>query len=432
MLRNIIAYLFIVILCINLIIYPSVNSMESRKQEKLNLDKNIKEMINKINESIVFYYLKNLVEYGVRYTGTLNCYLAGEYIFEEFKKMGLEVKFENWAYDSYQCRNIVATLPGKDITSDAEFIFCAHYDSVKTSPGASDDGSGVASVLATAKVLSQYNFNHTIKFIAFSGEEVGTYGSFTYARDAYWRGDNIIAVLNADIIGYADSELGGNIIRFSSMEKSAWIVEFARNISEKYKDLFNITVEGIPNYIGADDQAFEDYGYYGVWIFEHDDHQWGHSPNDTIDHINITYLTKITKFLLTDLVEMADKTIDIQVIIKTPYEGRGYIFNKSIFNLDLGKWYFQGLRGITTIFGRAIASCEVKSKEKIKNVVFCVNDEFIYWDSEPPYEWKIQGKFLPLFGRCKMKVFAYTISGKYASDEMDLIIFTGSYQYKKL
>jgi len=53
-------------------------------------------MINKINESIVYYYLKNLVDYGTRYTGTLNCYLAGEYIFEEFKKMGLEVKFENW------------------------------------------------------------------------------------------------------------------------------------------------------------------------------------------------------------------------------------------------------------------------------------------------------------------------------------------------
>jgi len=64
-------------------------------------------------------------------------------------------------------------------------------------------------------------------------------------------------------------------------------------------------------------------------------------------------------------------------------------------------------------------------------VVFCINDEFIYWDSEPPYEWRIQGKFLPLFGRCKMKVFAYTISGKYASDEMDIIIFTSSYQYGK-
>jgi hypothetical protein len=213
------------------------------------------------------------------------------------------------------------------------------------------------------------------------------------------------------------------------MERSSWIVEFSSNINEKYSNLINLTIEDIPNYRGADNQAFVDYGYDGVWIAEHDPCIGGHSPNDNLSNINSTYLSKVTKLLLAVLAEMANKPIDIQVIIKTPYEGRGYFLNRSILPLGLARLHFYGFRGLTLLFGRAVVSCEVVSKEDIKFVIFCIDDEFIFWDSTPPYEWKIQGKFLPLFGRHKLKVYAYTLSGKRATDEMDIIAFTLSRQY---
>ena len=375
------------------------------------------------------YYLENLVNFGIRYTGTENCTNASKWIYSEFENMSLDVEFHNWSYADFESRNVVATLNGTDSTSDAVFIICAHYDTVKVSPGANDDGSGVAAVLAIADILSEYSFNHTIRFIAFSGEEVGTYGSFTYAYDAYWRGDNIIAVLNADIIGYAETEKGGKILRFSYMETSSWIVDFAEEISERYVNEIDMSIEPIPNYRGADNQAFVDYGYDGVWIVQHDDNHWGHSPEDTIEHINFTYLTRSTKLLLAILAEMADKPIDLQIIIKTPYEGRGYFFNDSVIPLDLGRFYFQGLRGTTAIIGRANVTCEVRSKDEIKSVVFCIDDNFIQWDSTPPFEWQIQGKHHPLIGRYTLKVVAYTTTGRQAEDEMDIIIFTLSYQY---
>ena len=161
------------------------------------------EMINQINESQLFEYHHGLMMFGPRYTGSINCTLAAEYIYNSFQQMGLDVKFHEWHYDGFQSKNVVATLYGTDVNSTAEYILCGHYDTVAGSPGANDDGSGTAAVLAIANILSQYHFNHTIRFITFSGEEVGTYGSFTYARDAYYRGDNILAVLNMDIIGYA-------------------------------------------------------------------------------------------------------------------------------------------------------------------------------------------------------------------------------------
>ena len=384
---------------------------------------NIIDMVQQINENLVSYYLSNLVKYGIRYTGNLECQISGDYLYNEFEKMGLFVEFHDWSFDEFDSRNVVATLNGSDTESDAIFLITAHYDTVKNSPGANDDGSGVAAVLAIANVCSKYSFNHTIRFICFSGEEVGTYGSLSYARDSYEDEDNIIAVLNLDIIGYANSVYGGKIIRFHHEKRSSWIAEFAQDISNKYLEIVDMTVEDMPNYRGHDGQAFLDYGYDGVWIAEHDGYSWGHSPNDTMEHINLTYLSKATKFMLAVLVELANRPIDLQVIIKTPYEGTIYFLKRKI-PVSFARYYFSKLRGTTIIFGKTTASVEVKSSQEIKFVVFCKDNNFAYWDSSPPYEWDFNSRYNSINGMFTLRVYAYTYTGQFASDEMDIIMFS--------
>jgi len=381
-------------------------------------------MINSVNESRLLYFFQNLLSFGVRYTGTSNCTQAGNWIYSEFEKMGLEVEFHEWNVKKFKSRNVIATLPGKDYSSNAIIILCAHYDTVKNSPGANDDGSGVVAVLTIAEILSKYTFNHTIKFITFSGEEVGTYGSFTYARDSYKNGDNIFAVLNLDIIGYAETVDGGKILRFFHEEPSTWIAEFAKTISEKYNSIIDMTVENLPNYPGADNQAFVDYGYDGVWIAQHDPNWVGHSENDTLEHINMTYQIKATKLMLAILTELSIKKINIQVILRAPLEAKFYIQNYPIFNLHLADFYFQRLRAITVAFGRPIAVAETICEEKIKYVIFVIDDMFMFWDNSPPYEWRIQGKYYPLVGRHTLKVYAYSETNEYDVDQMDIIFFS--------
>ena len=394
-------------------------------------DIDIIKMINSINESKVLYYFEKLMNFGVRYTGTSNCTKAGEWIYDEFKKMDLNVEFYEWNFEKYEGTNIVATLQGNDFSSDAIFIICAHYDTFKNSPGANDDASGVVAVLCIAEMLSKYSFNHTIKFIAFSGEEVGTYGSFIYARNAYNRNENIVAVLNLDIIGYAETSDGGKILRFFHEEPSKWVADFAKTISLKYIDINEMYVEDIPNYPGADNQAFVDYGYDGVWIAQHDANNVGHSENDTLEHINLTYQIKSTKLMLAILTELAIRPIKIQVILRQPLEGMGYFQDKPIIALPFAKYYFDRLRGITVVIGRSIAKADVICKEKIKYVIFTIDDMFIFWDEKPPYEWRIQGKFYPLIGRHTLKVYAYSETNEMHMDQMDIIFLTLSYQYGK-
>jgi len=78
-----------------------------------------------------------------------------------------------------------------------------------------------------------------------------------------------------------------------------------------------------------------------------------------------------------------------------------------------------------------MASAEVICDENVRYVIFSINDVFTYWDDEPPYEWKIQGKFYPLIGRHNLKVFAISESGEMDTDEMEIIFLTLSYQYGK-
>jgi hypothetical protein len=74
-------------------------------------------------------------------------------------------------------------------------------------PGVTDGGSGTAALMELARVMSQYEFDKTLVFIAFAAEEVGLSGSQTYAATAKQKGMQIEAVLNNDIIG---SDVAGN------------------------------------------------------------------------------------------------------------------------------------------------------------------------------------------------------------------------------
>jgi aminopeptidase YwaD len=106
--------------------------------------------------------------------------------------------------------NIIGTLPGQ---TDEVLILGAHYDSVPVSPGANDNGSGVAVVLEVARVLaSQGSHVPTIRVIAFGGEENGLLGSKRYVEtlpNAALK--QVIAMINLDMVGVGDTwQAGGS------------------------------------------------------------------------------------------------------------------------------------------------------------------------------------------------------------------------------
>ena len=385
--------------------------------------------VHEINESKIRFYHDKLMSFGPRYTGSENCSDAGDWIYSAFSSMDLSVEFHDWDYAGFTSRNIVATIPGTSHNSSIEYLLTAHYDCTPNSLGANDDGSGIAAILTIAETLSQFSFPYTIRFIAFSGEEVGTFGSFSYAKDAYRRGDNIRAVLNPDMIGYADTQDGGRTLRFFYPKRSEWIATFAQKVAKSYDEIIDMNIDALPNYIGADHQPFVDYGYDGVWIAHQDAYQWANTPEDDPEHLNFSYLTKATKLLLAVIAELAFTNVQVSVQLTEPYEGYGYLKNNPLVPLDLGKQWYWGLRGITVLVGSAQAKAIVESKDSIRWVIFCFDNNFVYWDSKHPYEWNIQGKHAPLIGKHTIRVYAYTTTGLVATDEMDVFSLSIKCQY---
>lgn len=393
-------------------------------------DPQIIDMIQQVNESLLYYYNTHLTAFGPHYTGTENSMKVSQYIYDEFQAMGLSVKFHNWSFDKFTDRNVVATLPGIDTSSNATFIFSAHHDTVVNSPGAHDDGSGVAAVLATAKILSHYTFSYTIRFITFSGEEVGLYGSYMYARDASYRGDNIVADINADVIGYANTTEGKRTLGLIYPERSIWLGVFMTKVSSLYRNQTNMTVKTFGYVSGFSDySSFVNYGFDTIYAPRTEQCPWDHKEKDTSDRLNWTDLAKATKLYLAVVAELASTPIELQVIITKPYEGYFYFFNDPLRPLNF-KSKKHDFRGTTFILGSATVNVRVIPNADIVSVLFCIDggEKYLQYGDASQYNWTIFDpvNFGPI-GRHSIEVLVYTPSGKVASDEMDIIIYTNGF-----
>ena len=263
-------------------------------------------MIEQVDTSLYLHYLENITGFGPRYTGTASCIAAAQYIYEQFQSMGLWVRYHPWSYGGYSSNNIEATINGTDTSSDEIYLVCGHYDTVSSSPGADDDGSGTVAVLIAAYVMSQYQFNNTIKFVTFSGEEEGLYGSRIYAQQAVAQGWNIAGVLNADMISYAITTTHGNNVDVYVNSASTWLYTYTVNVGAEYNDYIHLTLHNAGTSSGSDHYYFWQNGYSAVFYFEYEMTPYYHTSGDTIDHMNATYAVKNVKLILATLAELGE------------------------------------------------------------------------------------------------------------------------------
>lgn len=278
--------------------YPNRKTLTDKEDLIVNLLENI-------TEPLYFPYLENITAFGPRVTGTTSCYNTGTYLYNEFQNLGLSVRYQNWTNGGYHDRNIEATLPGINESSDELYLIFGHFDTVSNCPGADDDASGVATVLTAAHLLSHFSFEHTIRFIAFSGEEQWMLGSHEYVEEAIQNGDNIVAVLNVDMIGYALTPFQASRIKIYDNGNPGWVTNFTINISEMYYEFIQLTA--IPSgYADSDQTYFWANGFEGIFYHEYKFNDYYHTDQDTIAHMNISYAVKCSRLSIATLAALAE------------------------------------------------------------------------------------------------------------------------------
>jgi hypothetical protein len=142
--------------------------------------------------------IKILQDFQTRLTGTAGCDAAAAFIQDYFHMNGVGAEVQEYPTGG-DAETVVGELRGSAFPDDI-VIVCAHFDSTSTepetlAPGADDNASGVAAVMEAARILARYPTDYTIRFLAFSGEEQGLYGSEAYARAAKAANQRIVGVV---------------------------------------------------------------------------------------------------------------------------------------------------------------------------------------------------------------------------------------------
>ncbi len=202
---------------------------------------------------------------STRYSTSTGCQTAADDVFALFDAFGLEPEFQD--HTSGHAPNIIGTIPGR-VTPDQVYIVIGHLDDMPSSgsaPGADDNASGSALVTALAEVMSGYDFSSTIRFLAVTGEEWGLYGSAHYAAQAAAAGEQIQAVLNADMVGWeGNGSPDPEDLDINYNTSSAWLGSLMTEIAADYP-------VGLPvNAFQCNDMAYSDHwpfwqrGFSGV------------------------------------------------------------------------------------------------------------------------------------------------------------------------
>jgi len=261
--------------------------------------------VDQVSVSSYSNYLNNLLQThngdnrgnGTDHNGVRDALAA------QLQSFGLLTSIEHGTYSGTSYDNVVAVHQGSARPNDV-YIVGAHYDSLNN-PGADDDGSGVAGMLETARILSQYQSDATIIFIAFDREEQGLLGSYGY--NIAHTGANVRGMIELDMIAYNPAGVDHDqAYVYGRTASDPWRSSVAAAIAT-YGGL-TMTVGGDLPY--SDHAPFEAAGYDAALVIER---AWSTNPNyhratdsvDTVNYIDYIYASDLTRGTVGFMAEQA-------------------------------------------------------------------------------------------------------------------------------
>lgn len=147
-----------------------------------------------------------------------NYFKAIDYFEQFFLDLGMEVEVDPYGMETLgqttgcanaagptgpaSLANVVATLPGSDPNAPVIFVAGGHFDMVpNTKEAAFDDTSGTVATMEIARVMSQFEWKHTLKFGLWGGEENGILGSQFWVQTNPTAKATVTSYWNLDVVG---------------------------------------------------------------------------------------------------------------------------------------------------------------------------------------------------------------------------------------
>ncbi len=269
----------------------------------------VTEIASRLSKDNLRGLVQALQDFETRYVSTPNCDAAAQFIFNYYQALGLDVRFQDVQYSANAIsRNIIAELPGRVYPEDV-LIICGHYDSdsdeaTTLAPGADDNASGTATAMEAARILIQFPMDFTVRFIAFTAEEIGLFGSRVYSAEARAQGEKIIGVINLDMIAYPDEP--PEDLEIIVNPASEWLASKFLTVCGTYGlvDANRVVDAAI---IYSDHSPFWDQGYAALLAIEDYPplNPYYHGITDTVDTLDFEFFRDSARAALAVLAEMA-------------------------------------------------------------------------------------------------------------------------------
>jgi hypothetical protein len=246
---------------------------------------------------------------------------AADYIEQQWRTQGYAVVRHSYRAAGLDCANLEATRRGTRLPSEIVLVG-AHYDSVDGSPGANDNGSGVAAMLELSRFFADRDSPRTIRFVAFVNEEPPFFeteqmGSRVYAKEARARGDDIRAMLSLETMGFYSNAPGsqhypsffrlfypdrGNFIGFISDFSSRPLLNRVAAAFRAHSDFPAECVSTSRRIVGiswSDHASFWREGYRALMVTDTAPFRYPyyHTAQDTAEKVDCEALARVTEGL---------------------------------------------------------------------------------------------------------------------------------------
>ena len=254
-----------------------------------------------------------LDDFETRYVFAAPNEAASQWMYDLLASYGLDVEFFSYQQSGQTKRDVVATLVGT--TQPEKVVYMTgHFDSISSqaethAPGADDNGSGTAAFLEAARVLSGFEFDYTIKFVGFNGEEQGLYGSRAYTAWINSQGEDVVGCFNLDMIAYRGNDPGLADFYIYTDPGSMALAQILSDACLAFVPELEPVIR--EEALGASDHAaFWDYGYAALMgiedrVWSSDFCPWYHTVDDRIEQYPTDFPTWCTRATVAAVAHMA-------------------------------------------------------------------------------------------------------------------------------
>jgi hypothetical protein len=273
----------------------------------------IANMVAEVGWPLISARIDWLVGFGTRYSYAANHEDVAVGIAAVFDDIGLTPVSRSFVFNNTTMWNVEATQVGT-VYPDSFVIMCAHFDSRSENPyvlapGADDNGTGTAAVFVAAEILRDYDFQYSIRYICFDGEEQWLKGSQAYLRWAEENNLGIVGALNFDMIGYWEPGRTRDL-EIATDTTSQWLAAAVANAADLYVGApYQVHLD--KNHMWSDHASFWAHGYSALnheeaWDWSHTDfNPQYHTTHDSIAYIHPDFTVDNVKIGVASLATLA-------------------------------------------------------------------------------------------------------------------------------